>query len=379
MQERKDDELPALNAARWVAATTVVFGHVTLFLLHPVMTWHDGHIGYVLTTLSRLRFAAVVVFFVISGYLIGGSVLRSPINWRSYSLNRFSRIYIVLIPALALTAMLDGASHHLFANNPVYAQSWPSGVAGRIAPYDLYGVSNILASVFSVESVYTEPMGSNTALWSLGYEWVFYFVFPLLLLPLGQRRSSPLLQLFVIAAFALVLVAIHRPAGAMYWLIWSAGAAAAAAAFPRPRESTMTEYAAGILAAFALIAFIATDILNTGLSLFVIGIAFAALLTQRRFLRLSLNPRIDKTLADCSYSLYVTHMPVVAFLIFLSWRANLLPTSGLPFGVRFLALFSIIVGLALAVALAFERLFERNTARLRKALKGTSKIPVPGS
>lgn len=379
MQVRKNDELPALNAARWLAATTVVFGHVTLFLLHPVMTWHDGHMGYVLTTLSRLRFAAVVVFFVISGYLIGGSVLRSPINWRSYSLNRFSRIYIVLIPALALTAMLDGTSHHLFANNPVYAQPWPSGVAGRVAPYDLYGVSNILASVFSVESVYTEPMGSNTALWSLGYEWVFYFVFPLLLLPLGKRRSSPLLQLFVIAAFALVLVAIHRPAGAMYWLIWSVGAAAAAAAFPRPREPAMTEYAAGILAAFAIIAFIATDILHTGLSLFIIGIAFAALLTQHRFLRLSLNPRIDKILADCSYSLYVTHMPVVAFLIFLCWRANLLPTSGLAFGVRFLALFSIIAVLALAVALAFERLFERNTARLRKVLKGTSKTPASGS
>src|SRR6185437_9559421 len=279
-------------------------------LLHPVLTWHDGHVGYVLTMLSRLRFAAVVVFFVISGYLIGGSVLRSPINWRSYFVNRFSRIYIVLIPALALTATLDGASHYLLANNPVYAQPWPSGVAGRVAPYDLYGVSNILASVFSVESIYTEPMGSNTALWSLGYEWVFYFVFPLILLPLGTRRKSPSLQLFVTAAFALVLVAIHRPAGAMYWLIWCAGAAAAAASFPNPPRPNVTEYWAAILAAFSLIVFISINILNTGLSLFVIGMAFAALLTQRRFLRLSLNPHIDKILADCSYSLYVTHMPV---------------------------------------------------------------------
>jgi len=42
-------------------------------------------------------------------------------------------------------------------------------------------------------------------------------------------------------------------------------------------------------------------------------------------------------------------------------------------------LFSMIVVTALMVALVFERLFERNTGRLRRALKGTSKFPVSGS
>jgi peptidoglycan/LPS O-acetylase OafA/YrhL len=57
----------------------------------------------------------VIVFFVLSGYLVGGSVLRSVAvnhwSWRVYLLNRLTRLYAVLIPALVFGGLLDlGAS-----------------------------------------------------------------------------------------------------------------------------------------------------------------------------------------------------------------------------------------------------------------------------
>lgn len=56
----------------------------------------------------------VIVFFVLSGYLVGGSVLRSMAldrwSWRGYLLNRMTRLYTVRVPALVLGAVLDLAA-----------------------------------------------------------------------------------------------------------------------------------------------------------------------------------------------------------------------------------------------------------------------------
>lgn len=60
---------------------------------------------------------AVMVFFVLSGFLVGGEIVRSAVNgefeWGSYLVRRAARIYPAFIAALALTAGLDfiGASY----------------------------------------------------------------------------------------------------------------------------------------------------------------------------------------------------------------------------------------------------------------------------
>jgi len=50
-------------------------------------------------------------FLVMSGYLVGGSVLRSRKagrwSWRSYLLGCLSRLYVVLLPALLLGGLID--------------------------------------------------------------------------------------------------------------------------------------------------------------------------------------------------------------------------------------------------------------------------------
>ena len=53
----------------------------------------------------------VLMFFAISGFLIGGGALEKTragdFSFSLYFINRFTRIYIVLLPALLLVWVMD--------------------------------------------------------------------------------------------------------------------------------------------------------------------------------------------------------------------------------------------------------------------------------
>lgn len=369
-------EWPLLNAARWTSAAVVLLGHATLLILHPAGSIHDGIAAYVLTFLARSRFSAVTIFFVISGFLVGGGVLRSAdrFRWRIYWANRFARIYIVLIPALLLTAGLDGMAYLTRPVNPVYSSPWPSGVMGSEPAFSHYSVVNVLVSLFSLEP-FSQPLGSNTSLWSLGYEWIFYFLLPLIF----QAGRSRLLGVWfgygVMLLGPLALLPFGKAEAAGYWLIWCAGA------FARVLVGTgrWHQAASGIGAvAFLMTLLSMATIGHTPWSELALGVSFALLIVNERALGLRLHARLDKLLADCSYSLYVTHMPCAAFITFLFWQTKLLPPSGVPFGAGFLAMWATIIAAALGVAFVFERWFERNTAALRD-LVANGKSPRRGN
>lgn len=358
-------EWPLLNTARWVSAAFVLLGHATLLVLHPATSAHDGLAAYVLTFLARSRFSAVTIFFVISGFLVGGGVLRAGerFRWRIYWANRFARIYIVLIPALLLTAGLDGLAYLIKPVSPVYSSPWPSGVMGGEPPLTHYGAINILVSLFSLEPL-SQPLGSNTSLWSLGYEWIFYFLLPVIF-QLGRA-----LRLGTGFGYGVMLLgpALLLPFGkfdtAGYWLIWCAGA------FARILVGSSSRHRiASIIGGVGfLLALVAKVHGHAPWSELLLGISFALLLSNERVLSWRLHERLDKKLADCSYSLYVTHMPCAALVTFLYWQASRLPPSGVTFGMSFLVMWGTIIAVALGVALMFERLFERNTAALRDVI-----------
>jgi peptidoglycan/LPS O-acetylase OafA/YrhL len=359
-------EWPLLNAARWISASVVLLGHATLLILHPTTSVHDGIPAYMLSFLARSRFSAVTIFFVISGFLVGGGVLRSGdrFRWRTYWANRFARIYIVLIPALLLTASLDGLAWVIRPVNPVYSTSWPSGVMGTVPPYSLYGAANILVSLFSIEP-FSRPMGSNTSLWSLGYEWIFYFLLPLIFQLVRSLRLRPRFGYGLMLLGPLILLPFGKAEMAGYWLIWCAGALARILV----GSSHWHKLASGVGALGFLLTLLSMAALgHSPWSELALGVSFALVISNERVLALRLHARLDKILADCSYSLYVSHMPCAAFMTFLFWLTHLLPPTGIAFGASFLAMWATIIAVALGVALLSERLFERNTTALRDLL-----------
>jgi peptidoglycan/LPS O-acetylase OafA/YrhL len=80
---------------------------------------------------------AVMVFFVLSGFLVGGSVLklmsRDLWSWNNYLIKRLTRLWIVLIPALLLGLALDLGGSHIFSGTASIYSS-PAGSHSSARP-----------------------------------------------------------------------------------------------------------------------------------------------------------------------------------------------------------------------------------------------------
>lgn len=111
---------------------------------------------------------AVIVFFVLSGYVIAFVVEGKETNLKSYSFARIARLYSILLPALVLTAVLDLAGIYL---NPEFD---PLLTASYL---NLSQFENYILSFFMLNNIWglQQPPGINGPFWSLSYE-VFYYV-----------------------------------------------------------------------------------------------------------------------------------------------------------------------------------------------------------
>ena len=216
-----------LDALRGIAAVGVCFSHLRDFFFqdYPKVPHHNPLLaaGYLATGLGHQW---VIVFFVLSGYLVGGSVLRSFAldrwSWRSYLLNRMTRLYTVLVPALVLGGLLDVAGIHLFGEGGIYG--------GHTGAHELvFRVSShltlpiMIGNYALLQGIYVPTFGSNGPLWSLANEFWYYIAFPFLALALWRRRSVPLRLVNVVLLVA--VVAFMRPPIALMGIIWLMGVA----------------------------------------------------------------------------------------------------------------------------------------------------------
>lgn len=372
------EERGLLDTARWICAAAVAITHITGVVLRPP----GGYLGHVYTNLGH---CGVVIFFVLSGYLVGGGLLarRNDLKLSSYAVARFSRIYIVLIPALLLTMCLDGLAYLIDRDNPVYATVWPSAIFGETAAFDRYGPIEVISAIFSLEA-FTQTMGTAVPLWSLGFEWLFYFLFPGAVLAANfiARRSGSralLCTTICVITVANVFIGFGQPYAALLWLIWTAGAAASVVA-ERGAAPGWLRYAGLAVCIVGVL----LPILGRRGADPLIGIGFAVFLSSFPRDERGLNARFDRWMAGRSYSLYVTHLPVVAFIAFLANRAGWLPVERLSPGPASLGLIAMMLAAIALVAMAFHHLYESRTDDLRAWLTRSLRLqprpnPVSGS
>jgi peptidoglycan/LPS O-acetylase OafA/YrhL len=358
------DEKPLLNALRWFSAALVWYGHAYLLVFHKSGT--SERLGFVFSSLAGLRHVAVIAFFVISGYLVGGAVLQRAKNLdlRRYAIDRATRIYIPLIPALLLTLAVDMTARAVDPGAPPFGQAWATGVFSTGVPLDNYGFWNVVASVFSVESVIAQPMGSNGALWSLGYEWVFYFLFPAVILLATRFRMPPAGVIAAPLAVAVLWLVLHSFAAACFWLIWVFGALSRFAGGTTPTHRILSRIGA-VVAIVVLPVIPLLPAAFKDLGLLVFGAALASAFADTNALRISLFPALDRALAGFSYSLYIVHVPVLMFGTFLLMRAGILRSEGLAPSLAGLAPLLGLLAVSGFVAWLFGQLFERHTPAVK--------------
>ena len=139
-----------LLSALWVM---VMHGYAMWFPAHSEKAFHLGH-------------AAVVVFFVLSGFVIAFTTGSKNRGIKQYSVARLSRLSSVLIPSLIVTGIIE---FFISFNYPALYQSMHRGMV----------LPRYIASSLYLNEVWFFSMSPpiNAPLWSLSFEFWYYVIF----------------------------------------------------------------------------------------------------------------------------------------------------------------------------------------------------------
>ncbi len=317
---------------------------------------------------SGFAYLAVMVFFVLSGWLVGGSFLNKMDSDRAiqhYMVDRVSRLWVVLIPTF-LVALLAGA---------VVGTIDPARVS--FSATDPYSLTSFAGNMFGLQTILVPLFGENFPLWSLANETWYYVLFPLLVLvfragSVGSRAAA----LLVIGA----IVQLVTPAIVVYFSIWLLGAALSRV---KIESGPVLRWALLFLAAGSavLIRLKGTNEISLGTypQFLLFSVLFGLSLSSMQFKRgaTSALDRLDRSgrfFADFSFTLYVLHVPLIFVMVNL--MPSLLGTSKLSPHVVFHYLIYVAMFVVLVVCgYLFHLPFEANTRRVRERVKAQLIMP----
>lgn len=167
---------------RFFAALAVLFGHGVIRFFGPYdPTNNNGYLEKAFRVLfSGYGSHGVTVFFVLSGFFIGASVLnqfkQNRFHFRDYFFKRYIRLSIVLIPGLALGYLLDSLGLVWFSEDAIYSGG---KIMGSITS-DGVSLPILAGNLMYTQSILVPTLGTNGALWSLSNEFWYYMLFPFL-------------------------------------------------------------------------------------------------------------------------------------------------------------------------------------------------------
>jgi peptidoglycan/LPS O-acetylase OafA/YrhL len=340
---------------------------VLVFLTHVrggyFVKWGDldpasqTHINLVLFFLTRLGREAVIIFFVLSGALVGGQALIDYQNrrysFRRYAAARLARLYVVIAPALLLTALFD------FMHN-----AWNPAKDG---------LTSLLVNLVFLQEIYGPPYGSNYPLWSLSYEWWFYVLFGFgVLTAAGASFRTRVLSVVVVGASGLMLLS-KCPSILLMFPLWLLGVVTRV--LPTTQLSGKVAVPLSVAVLSLAMGYSSTRWDWTGDAL--VGIATMLFIYLCRNVAPSRYPLFSsagKKLAAFSFSLYALHYPL-NYLV----ERFLIPHRLRNAGV---ANWMGLVALAIAegtVCYFFYWIFERHTPAVRAWLNRFLASPSRGS
>lgn len=179
-----------LDLVRFVAACLVYLYHANMRLL----------VTDILPA-SQYGHPSVIVFFVLSGFVIAYVADTKEKRWQDFAASRLARIYSVALPAIVLTLVLDLAGRRLYPALYDY-------------PID-YALVRMLASALMLNEVWFVSITafSNVPYWSVTYE-IWYYVLFALVTFLPRRLGLPV---------ALALLLLLGPKILLLLPIWVAG------------------------------------------------------------------------------------------------------------------------------------------------------------
>jgi peptidoglycan/LPS O-acetylase OafA/YrhL len=353
-----------MNLLRGLASLQVAAAHLRAEVYPGVRNLDEPGLAYMaLAFVTGFAHQAVMVFFLISGWLVGGSLLNKmgqPRALRSYAIDRATRLWTVLLPTFFLMlaiGLVTGA-----------ARPEPAGFGD---PGE-FSAGAFVGNLLGLQTVVVERFGGNYPLWSLANETWYYIQFPLLLLVFTGRG---LLQQAAGAALLALSMAFLPYVMSLYFGIWLLGAL-----FSRIRIDSSVGARLFLLAVAAAVSVyyriygVNDDILpeSFGQDL-VCSLPIVVLLAtmNKPIGNSSFLQRVGtlgKWLSEFSFTLYVLHVPLIHLLqhVGRTWfgREMLDPVRPADFALYF-GMLAFLMGTSYLSYL----LFERNTYRVRRFAK----------
>lgn len=366
-----------LDIIRGMSALAVCLSHLrNVLLVDYGALVEPGILLKALYAITSFGHQAVMVFFVLSGYFVGGGVLRAGVKfmWRDYLSSRLMRLWVVLIPCLVLTWCIDQIvnSYAPLALSGSNFNIWHSGP--KPGEYSA-SVPAFFGNVFFLQTILSPVFGSNGPLWSLANEFWYYMLFPLIVFTLGiAGAGKPLFRslTFVLTALLLWWLPYNILDGFVIWMMgvviyvvqpWFRSLKPALRTFLIGLGLLFFALALGYSKSSQLIERFA---INPDL---LIGLAFSILclaMTSRPFpeKRFPVVAFLSRSLSEMSYSLYISHFPLVILISSIAYGSAKLMPTGLVLA-QFMGWCFVLIGFGFLIYWSFES----RTNRIRKIVR----------
>ena len=289
---------------------------------------------------------------------------RGKWSWRTYLLRRMSRLWVVLIPALLLTLFWDklGCAIAPEGYHGAYRDLYHSGPTPFI-PAD-WSLATFFGNAFFLQTILVPCFGTNGPLWSLANELWYYLLFPLLiLLVIPGTRLPARMACLLLAAGILLFLPNSILVGGVIWLLGAGVFYLIQIGKIRTIASHPVWLILSLLLTMVSLLASRSGRIGEGADL-LIGIGCAALVAglATRGSTSYFYGMLSAGASEISYTLYLVHFPVFAFLFFGFFKG-----SQMDSGLTSAGWFGLVLGGILLYSIAIWWLFERNTDRVRKA------------
>lgn len=304
-----------LDSLRGFSALLVLFTHANQILIGPS---YQG----LLSIGGLLAQFAVMIFFVLSGFLIGKSLTRNvnkneSLQIYTYLLDRFNRIYPPLIFSVFLVVVLYFLSSWFFASGTNFYLSNSPYLAreGFIA-----STGSIISSSLFLNGFIGDTISANGPLWSLSYE-VWYYVLAALIF------KSKDLKYAVLAVILVLILGLLNYSFIVHSIVWFVGLALCL--LHNNRYSGNLLRFIGFLSLISSVLFSSIYLLNfhktfnfpsllASQSMILAKLSVGFLTTCIIFYILNGGIKITtlfKRSSAYSYTLYIIHVPILLFVL----------------------------------------------------------------
>ena len=351
-----------LNLVRGFAALLVTISHLRggsfeSFNLLEISS--QNSINFVLFFFTRLGHEAVIIFFVLSGYLVGGAILsewaKGNPDWTKYLVNRITRMWTVLLPALVIGALFDFITLSLNPATP--------GATN-------FSFASFIGNVFFLQTITVPTFGTNGPLWSLANEFWYYLLWPVMLLLLGLTYR-PVFKWMAVVLF-LAICYLISPGILKLFPLWIGGALIR---MIKEHKLWRSPWYIVFSYLFILGALGFSNIVSNTGGEYVLGLAVCLLILGWQYGKeVNVQPTLTKLahfFSEFSFSLYAVHY----FFMFLLFEL-LKKYAGIPIRLTHAGIiqwigFACIVLITYAWAFTFYWFTERHTSKLRKVILKT--------